>query len=249
MLLDYKGVYISMGLFMVGLTVGDRVRQCRKLKRWSQEKLAKEAQLTQATISHVENNISDQSKYLPQIAKALNVSSEYLLSGQEYIDKQKGTFDDFVIIGGDKAGEVPSKEEYVLIPKFDVAGSCGSGSIIDHVDVKGGLVFSEDWILSQGLKKDKLVVIHAIGDSMYPTIEDGQVLLLDTSDITPRNSKIYFMCIDNEYYIKRLVNMLTHWVIRSDNPDKNDHPDIEISQETMNNLQIEGRVVWKGGLL
>lgn len=62
-----------------------------------------------------------------------------------------------------------------MIPKFDVAGSCGSGSIIDHVDVKGGLVFSEDWILSQGLKKDKLVVIHAIGDSMYPTIEDGQV--------------------------------------------------------------------------
>ena len=39
---------------MVGLTVGDRVRHCRKLKRWSQERLAKEAQVTQATISHVE---------------------------------------------------------------------------------------------------------------------------------------------------------------------------------------------------
>lgn len=238
-----------MGLFMIGLTVGDRVRHCRKLKQWSQAKLAKEAQVTQATISHVENNSSDQSKYLPQLAKALNVSSEYLLSGQEYIDRQKGTLDDFVIIGGEKNGEIPSKEEYVLIPKFDVAGSCGSGSIIDHVDVKGGLVFSEDWIISQRLSRDKLVVIHAVGDSMYPTIEDGQVLLVDTSDVEPRTSKIYFMCIDNEYYIKRLINMFTHWVIRSDNPDKNNHPDIEISQETMSRLQIEGRVVWKGGLL
>ena len=186
---------------MVGLTVGDRVRHCRKLKRWSQERLAKEAQVTQATISHVENNSSDQSKYLPQIAKALEVSIDFLLSGQEYIEKQKGSFEDFVIIGGDKAGETPSKEEYVLIPKFDVAGSCGSGSIIDHVDVRGGLVFSEDWIISQRLNKEKLVVIHAIGDSMYPTIEDGQVLLIDTSDTTPRNSKIYFMCIDNEDHI------------------------------------------------
>ena len=198
-----------MSLFMVGLTVGDRVRHCRKLKRWSQERLAKEAQVTQATISHVENNSSGQSKYLPQIAKALEVSIDFLLSGQEYIEKQKGSFEDFVIIGGDKAGETPSKEEYVLIPKFDVAGSCGSGSIIDHVDVRGSLVFSEDWIISQRLNKEKLVVIHAIGDSMHPTIEDGQVLLIDTSDTTPRNSKIYFMCIDNEYYIKRLVNMLT----------------------------------------
>ena len=140
MLITYKSDYISMGLFMVGLTIGDRVRQCRKLKRWSQDRLAKEAQVTQATISHMENNISDQSKYLPQVAKALSVSSEYLLSGQEYIDKQKGSFDEFVIIGGEKDGQQPSKDEYVLIPKFDVAGSCGSGSIIDHVDVKGGLI-------------------------------------------------------------------------------------------------------------
>ena len=184
-----------MSLFMVGLTVGDRVRHCRKLKRWSQERLAKEAQVTQATISHVENNSSDQSKYLPQIAKALEVSIDFLLSGQEYIEKQKGSFEDFVIIGGDKAGETPSKEEYVLIPKFDVAGSCGSGSIIDLVDVRGSLVFSEDWIISQRLNKEKLVVIHAIGDSMYLTIEDGQVLLIDTSDTTPRNSKIYFIRI------------------------------------------------------
>lgn len=248
MLVFYKRIYI-LGLFMIGLTVGDRVRHFRKIKQWSQERLAKEAQVTQATISHVENNSSDQSKYLPQIAKALNVSSEFILSGQEYIDKQKGSFDDFVIIGGDKAGQSPTKDEYVLIPRFDVAGSCGSGCIIDNVDVKGGLVFSDEWITSQRLNSEKLVVIHATGDSMYPTIEDGQVLLVDTSDTTPRNSKIYFMCIDNEYYIKRLINMLTHWVIRSDNANKNDHPDIEISQETMNNLQIEGRVVWKGGSL
>ena len=234
---------------MTGLTVGDRVRECRRSRKWSQAELAKRASGSQVTTSHVENNMSDQSKFLPQLASALGVSSEYLLSGKEYIEKNKGSLEDFVVIGGDTSGEIPSKEEYCLIPKFSVSGSCGSGSIIDNVDIKGGLVFSQSWIAAQGLNEESLVVISAVGDSMYPTIENDQVLLVDTNDKVVRSSKIYFLCIDGEHYIKRLINMITHWVVRSDNPDKQQYPDIEISSENMNLIQVEGRVVWRGGSL
>lgn len=234
---------------MTGLTVGDRVRECRRSRKWSQAELAKRASVSQVTISHVENNMSDQSKFLPQLASALGVSSEYLLSGKEYIEKNKGSLEDFVVIGGGTSGEIPSKEEYCLIPKFNISGSCGSGSIIDNVDIKGGLVFSQSWIAAQGLNEESLVVISAVGDSMYPTIENDQVLLVDTNDKVIRSSKIYFLCIDGEHYIKRLINMITHWVIRSDNPDKQQYPDIEISSENMNLIQVEGRVVWRGGSL
>lgn len=234
---------------MTGLTVGDRVRECRRSRKWSQAELAKRASVSQVTISHVENNMSDQSKFLPQLASALGVSSEYLLSGKEYIEKNKGSLEDFVVIGGGTSGEIPSKEEYCLIPKFNISGSCGSGSIIDNVDIKGGLVFSQSWIAAQGLSEESLVVISAVGDSMYPTIENDQVLLVDTNDKVIRSSKIYFLCIDGEHYIKRLINMITHWVIRSDNPDKQQYPDIEISSENMNLIQVEGRVVWRGGSL
>ena len=234
---------------MTGLTVGDRVRECRRSRNWSQAELAKRASVSQVTISHVENNMSDQSKFLPQLASALGVSSEYLLSGKEYIEKNKGCLEDFVVIGGGTSGEIPSKEEYCLIPKFSVSGSCGSGSIIDNVDIKGGLVFSQSWIAAQGLNEESLVVISAVGDSMYPTIENDQVLLVDTNDKVIRSSKIYFLCIDGEHYIKRLINMITHWVVRSDNPDKQQYPDIEISSENMNLIQVEGRVVWRGGSL
>lgn len=234
---------------MNGLTVGDRVRECRRSRRWSQAELAKRASVSQVTISHVENNMSDQSKFLPQLASALGVSSEYLLSGKEYIEKNKGSLEDFVVIGGGTSGEIPSKEEYCLIPKFSVSGSCGSGSIIDNVDIKGGLVFSQSWIAAQGFNEDSLVVISAVGDSMYPTIENDQALLVDTNDKVIRSSKIYFLCIDGEHYIKRLINMITHWVVRSDNPDKQQYPDIEISSENMNLIQVEGRVVWRGGSL
>ena len=36
---------------------------------------------------------------------------------------------------------------------------------------------------------------------------------------------------------------------RSDNLDKQQYPDIEISSENMNLIQVEGRVVWRGGSL
>ena len=85
---------------MTGITVGDRVRECRRSRKWSQAELAKKANISQVTISHVENNLSDQSKFLPQLASALGVSSEYLLSGKEYIEKSKGNLEDFIVIGG-----------------------------------------------------------------------------------------------------------------------------------------------------
>ena len=96
---------------MTGITVGDRVRECRRSRKWSQAELAKKANISQVTISHVENNLSDQSKFLPQLASALGVSSEYLLSGKEYIEKNNGNLEDFVVIGGKGSGDTPTKDE------------------------------------------------------------------------------------------------------------------------------------------
>lgn len=135
---------------MIGLTVGDRVRECRRSRKWSQAELAKRASVSQVTISHVENNMSDQSKFLPQLASALGVSSEYLLSGKEYIEKNKGSLEDFVVIGGGTSGEIPSKEEYCLIPKFSVSGSCGSGSIIEISSENMNLIQVEGRVVWRG---------------------------------------------------------------------------------------------------
>ena len=42
--------------------------------------------------------------------------------------------------------------------------------------------------------------------------------------------------------------MVTHWVIRSDNPDKVQYPDIKLSMDDIReNIEIEGRICWKGG--
>ena len=90
-----------------------------------------------------------------------------------------------------------------------LAQECHAGQVdkagydyIDHVErvadaVKGGLVFSRKWLREQNLPaQDDLRVIYAKGDSMFPFIEDGQVLLVNPHDVTPKSNKVYFLCID-----------------------------------------------------
>lgn len=236
---------------MAAPTCGDRVREIRSRLGLSQSALAKKANVSQAAISKIENNETDNSKYIMQVAEALNASPEFLIHGDEYVRSRSGSLSDFIIIGGEKTGQPPSQNEYILVPQFDIYGSCGSGSIIDAVEVKGGLVFSREWIREQGLPNpDDLRVIYAKGDSMYPSIEDGQVLLVNPHESTPKSNKVYFLSMGDQYYVKRLVNMLTHWVIRSDNPDKIQYPDITLSaDDLMKKVSIEGRICWKGGTM
>lgn len=102
-----------------------------------------------------------------------------------------------------------------------------------------------------GLKEKNLRVIYTHGQSMEPTLADGDVLLVDESQTDPLNSRIYaILRPDGELIIKRLVRTMTNgWVIRSDNQDKRNYPDEIASDTEIGHLQIEGRIVWHGGAL
>lgn len=237
-----------MGIFMQN-DLGKRVKFQRDKRGWSQSELAKRAEVSQGAISQLENGTSENTRHLSKIAKALKVTTEYLTDGKEMVRDQMPPMEDYVIIGGSKAGQHPSPDEYVMIPQYDLGGSCGSGSMAGEVSVSGGIVFKKDWVSMIGKQSENLAVCHAVGNSMYPTIEEGQVLLVDVTETEPKSTKIYLIRIDGLHYIKRLIHMFGKWIIRSDNADKNNYPDIEIDADRMGDIQIEGRIVWKAGLL
>ena len=62
--------------------IGQRIKEARKLKGLSQDKLSEEIDVSPAYISRIERGTSEVSlKRLVQIAKALNCSVEYLVGG------------------------------------------------------------------------------------------------------------------------------------------------------------------------
>lgn len=74
--------------------IGERIREARKKKGWSQEKLAEEIDIATAFLSRVERGHSQINlKRLSQIANALDVPMETLITGvitssDKYLDKE-----------------------------------------------------------------------------------------------------------------------------------------------------------------
>lgn len=64
------------------MNIGERIRLERTKKKWSQDKLAHRVGVTQGLISQMENGTNDTSKYLTAIARALDVSPDWLESGK-----------------------------------------------------------------------------------------------------------------------------------------------------------------------
>lgn len=236
-----------MGIFMK--TLGERVKEERKKRRWSQADLGAKVGVSQAAISEIERDVPKSSGLVIPIAKAFKVDVTYLTDGKENISRQVADNSDIVIIGGQN-GEVADPKEYVVIPRYDVRGSCGEGIDVNEVTIVDGMPMPVAWLRAQNLPESHLLaVIEASGDSMQPTIEDGQTLIVNTVDIEPKSTKIYLICIDGKLFIKRLIYTPDGWIMRSDNPNKSNYPDFVIEEERFNNIDIQGRVVWKSGMI
>jgi len=148
-------------------------------------------------------------------------------------------------------GQSPSSDDYALIRQYSAQGECGGGILNDHVEVSGSLAFKRDWLKRMGAKPEHLFVIYASGSSMEPYIFDGDVVLFDSSDIEPRDRQVYAIRRpDGGVSIKRMAQQLSgNWLIRSDNSDKARYPDEEVSPQSMHDVPIMGRVIWRGGAL
>ena len=225
----------------------DRLKRARKNAGLTQKDIEKNIpNMKQSTYSELERGLSKSTSRIVDLASLFKVNPEWLATGEGEM-AAINKLSDYVVVGNEN--QKASNDDYVMIDQYYVAGSCGSGALIGDVTVKGGLAFKRDWINAMNVDSKNLATIYAQGDSMSPTIEDGQVLLVDKSAIQPQSTKIYIICIDGQLYIKRLVNLYDKWVMRSDNADKSSYPDIEISADTMSEVDVQGRIVWQAGTL
>lgn len=217
----------------------ERIARAIKASGKSKSEIAK---LCDVAPSAVTQWINGESKTLKAesvfaLAKATGYRAEWLTFG---IGPER---DD-----GEQPSE-PDEKEYAVIPQYTAKGSSGSGYMNDHVEVLGGLAFKRDWLKRMSLNAENLRVIYNQGDSNWPTLSDGEVLLVDVSRRDPGNGNMYALYDpDSEIIIKRLIRDLTGgWLIRSDNQDKMRYPDMPISDQGMQDVEIIGRVVWRGG--
>ncbi len=121
----------------------------------------------------------------------------------------------------------------------DVFASCGNGSIV-FSSSKTKLPISASII--RGYSKNKLYsMINATGNSMSPTIEDGDKLIVEHwSGEQIQDDKIYVFCYNNEFFVKRLSKNIDEIIIKSDNPEYRART---IPSKALSELVLIGKIV------
>jgi phage repressor protein C with HTH and peptisase S24 domain len=144
--------------------------------------------------------------------------------------------------------------DYASIPLHEAWLSAGPGidnggsNIIDH------LAFRRDWLARIGISASQSCLARVWGDSMFPTLSPGDMVLIDTSKTSPperqrastdrRRSAIWAFVENGEARIKRVERPSdTSLILLSDNPDYS--PELRSGQK-LAAIQFIGKVVWWG---
>jgi len=174
-----------------------------------------------------------------KIADAFGVSVDWLRG----LDEERTQYQ--------SQGSVPSiSTGMVAIPRYAVQASAGGGAIVLAQDVDDYFTVGRNWLERYLPRGTRTGIIEARGDSMEPTIRDGDILLLnfDIGNQDIANGGVFVITIDGNLFVKRLQIMLDGSImIRSDNERyEPERVDREYADEKM---QVHARVVWAGGPL
>jgi phage repressor protein C with HTH and peptisase S24 domain len=135
--------------------------------------------------------------------------------------------------------------DLVRIHRLDVGASAGFGATAEGEERIGHMAFDPKWLRQLcRAAPDDLSFIRVQGDSMSPTLSDGDDILVDTSDAAERlRDGIYVLRRDDALMVKRLaLNPSTRRAnIKSDNTAYPEWRDCELAT-----LDVIGRVVWAG---
>jgi phage repressor protein C with HTH and peptisase S24 domain len=144
-----------------------------------------------------------------------------------------------------KESAVRRGSELVMVPYLNAMASAGPGAVVSDERISGRLAFRHDWLRElTGGSPSGLSVITVNGDSMAPTLSDGDDILVAAQDAGDRlRDGIYVLRIEDMLNVKRLAMNPAGggFEIRSDNPAYPTWRDCDPQT-----VAIIGRVVWAG---
>jgi lexA repressor len=126
------------------------------------------------------------------------------------------------------------KVNTVILPVYGKA-SAGNG----YINLDQEIYY---FPIKKGDFSDRSFLVEINGNSMEPTLEDGDYALVDPDNIDYVKNKIYVVTYNDESFIKRMVidDKSKIVMLKSDNPE---YEDILITKDMQAYLKIEGRVI------
>lgn len=138
----------------------------------------------------------------------------------------------------------PRLGDMVSIPRLSVEASAGHGALAGAEDERGTINFDRHWLKQLGLSPETLSIIDVKGESMAPTLGNGDSIMVDRAEGADRlRDGVYVLRLDDALMVKRVSlspkRGKAGLTISSDNPHYPTWADVAPAL-----VDIVGRVVW-----
>jgi SOS-response transcriptional repressor LexA len=148
--------------------IGKRIRELRKRLNLTQEGLAAHCKVHQGMIARWESG-------------ELQVPGDALvIIGRLASEPDKWWWWQLIGLKEEDFGSVRAEGRYALVPLLKEAVAAGTGRIVTEKEIDSYLTFPKEWLPARNV-----TALKVKGDSMSPIIEDGYIVLVDTSQRDP----------------------------------------------------------------
>lgn len=217
------------------MTLPDRLIELMETRDFSQSRLARAVGVTQQTIGKLVRGETNNSVHIHKIAKQLGTTVEYLTGESD--NRGEGA------MPVPNARMVAEQLSAILIPEIDIAYSMGGGITIDDYHGKEMVPFPRDW-LRQIIRGsfDQVFVARGSGDSMMPTLLDGDIIVVDTAQRQiDRQDALWAISYGDLGMVKRVRKQPDGgYQINSDNQS------VSAITAYDDEMHVIGRVIWLG---
>lgn len=132
----------------------------------------------------------------------------------------------------------------VAVPRLALGASAGGGTLDEDERAAGVMAFDAHWLRHLGVRPQRVSIIRVDGESMAPTLSDGDDIMVDHDDDAGRlRDGVYVLRLDGVLMVKRIATgpLRGQFSVISDNVHYPDWTDIDPAL-----VAIVGRVVWAG---
>lgn len=157
------------------------------------------------------------------------------------------------LMGEDSRGDASSRnlpteldENIVRLPRFDARASAGRGLVPVNEMPVGEVAFARDFLRNLGANPDYCYILEARGDSMWPTIPDGALLIADASKTEVDDGRIYHFNVMDRALVKRARWSLDGKLYLTSDNIAAGYPSEEFTADRIDELRVGGRIMFTG---
>lgn len=175
----------------IHMALGSRVKEVREQKGYSQATLADKAGLSQTAIHLLEKRDSQSSKFLIELASALDVNAEWLKTGNPLL---KNIHND-----NDKVNEEAAR--YVFNRLIPIIGRAqlGDGGFWEAMDYPTG---HGDGYIQWYSDDPHAYAVQGVGESMSPRIKHNEFVIVEPNRPVMNGDEVFLATHDGRRMIK-----------------------------------------------